>query len=401
MNDYFESGVDETTDAENISRVFGELDTSQRSPLLRLLGPPKASRSVTFARYFTIWAITVVVTYAIPLLWIMFTQETLLERSDRLLLPYFMDVNIAMMCLVSTPVLLALHLRERFLIPSTISSLAEEGVAACSTSTAKAFTEKWTRRFAKTNFWGLWSGLIAAAICSYLGYLAVLDFHGLGWQTVGEAPGSLNGPGVYNIFIQLGVFWFVLSQHVFRMIATIVMLRDFSRTCAVTIQPLHPDGVGGLKPIGILGLHNQLIVGMIGINIGTMFITFGFLGQEAPLFVGVACGVAYVLIAPFVFVGPLIPFRPHMLREKRRFLKTISRQFDADLSQLFSKLDSDEVGSAKLEKLEKLSQIHKSISALPEWPFDASTLRKFLAVLISPIFSVFISWLFAKIVERG
>ena len=177
------------------------------------------------------------------------------------------------------------------------------------------------------------------------------------------------------------------------------LLASYARNCAIRVIPLHPDGAGGLKPIARVAIHNQLVVAATGMNVGTLFVVLQMVESNAPVWLGVAAGVAYVTLAPLIFVGPLVPFRPHMLRRKAVYLQRIANQFRRDLAALLHHLGDDAASTAKLGKLRRLAEIHDTIAGLPEWPLDTKTIRRFAAAFLTPGVSVLLSWGFKKIVE--
>lgn len=123
------------------------------------------------------------------------------------------------------------------------------------------------------------------------------------------------------------------------------------------------------------------------------------IGGGSVLWLGFLEMMLYLIVAPAVFVGPLIPFRPHFLASKANYLRSIANQFKSDLDHLNGRLIEDQETIKRLEKLERLSCLRNRIEALPEWPLDTSTISRFGAVFLKPGLSVLIAWIFKNIVE--
>ncbi len=178
-------------------------------------------------------------------------------------------------------------------------------------------------------------------------------------------------------------------------------MASYAKSAKISINPLHPDKVGGLKPVARLSLQNQWTVAILGVNLGTVFIIIQILGVGSAVWIGALAAVVYVIVAPIVFVGPLIPFRPHLLRGKADYLQKIADQFKDDLDAVLGRLRQDQASIRKLEKLDRLSRIHERISRLPEWPLDMATIRHFGAALLTPGVSILISLLLKKVLKGG
>ena len=117
------------------------------------------------------------------------------------------------------------------------------------------------------------------------------------------------------------------------------------------------------------------------------------------LWIGLLAAVAYLFVAPVVFLGPLIPFRPRLIEAKSAYLTKIGSPIKRDLDNLLDRIDSDPETNNKLERLERLSIVNDRIARLPEWPLDTTTVQRFTVVLITPGISVLISWVLKMAIE--
>jgi hypothetical protein len=158
--------------------------------------------------------------------------------------------------------------------------------------------------------------------------------------------------------------------------------------------PMHPDKAGGLQPVGRLGLRNQYALTACGLNIvAAMAVVHIFLnGQYNHLQIGLLIGaliVAYLILGPAIFMGPLLPFRQGMLRSKAQLMSKVALRLRIKLDDLYARMASGEITAEDEESIQRLRRLDAVIDELPVWPFDAPTLRKFLTAYVLPIASSF------------
>jgi len=382
---------------EAVSEAFSELDTTRRSLIHAVCLPRGYRGGLTAAGYLVAYFVTVCITYGIPAVWALLTQDVLLKPRGAATLPYFLDLNIAAMCLVSTPLLLILILRESQLIPKTLAQLAGEGVVVGSKTGAVSLSVEAKEWFGKANVLSQIAGVALAAIMAGLWYPVGMSLHGQTWQTIGAPANSLNTGGWLFIFLQVGPFFFLLAQFLSREIATVILLHRVAARCEVTIKPLHPDRAGGLKPVSRIGLHYQGMVAAIGIHVGALLGALNLVsGRPFYSFIGVLALVAYSILAPLSFMLPLVPFRRHMVRAKHADLQRIAQRFEVELDRILARIDSGDVSGEELDRLRQIRGIHDTVAEFPEWPFDVSTLRKLGATFITPALSLLLSWLLGR-----
>ncbi len=256
------------------------------------------------------------------------------------------------------------------------------------------------------------SGALTAVVLAK-NYMLAMDKHGQYWTSAGADPGELNPEGWWFLLLQLAPFWFVTIFQYIRVFAGISLLSAYAKLATeypgqplLDINPLHPDRVGGLQPVARLGLQNLMLMAVATVTLGT-FISVYF-GSTVAVAIGpwlrYAPVAAYVVVTPIVFFGPLFPFRRHLLECKRKYLHLIAERFKADLDATLDGSDgaheADE-DSRRLDRIERLTQIHERIDRLPGWPLDITTTAKSIAVLVSPAIGVVIPWLFEIAAKNG
>jgi hypothetical protein len=174
---------------------------------------------------------------------------------------------------------------------------------------------------------------------------------------------------------------------VVRSAGMVVILRRLLRKAEVSMLPLHPDGCGGLRPVGRLGLRNQYALTVFGINVILFgYVTAEFTGRTGSMQALLALGAAaYVLVGPMVFLGPLLPFRSGMFEAKRHLLQPVSTRLRNELARIEENLSDRPITKDDEELIDRLQKLGDMIDALPVWPFDARTVRHFLTAYVLPL----------------
>jgi hypothetical protein len=164
----------------------------------------------------------------------------------------------------------------------------------------------------------------------------------------------------------------------------------------IRVRPLHPDGAGGLSPLGNLTLHFSYLISVIGISLVLSAITrslrvtqtIGFLFQPDT----VAGLIAYAIISPVVFFAPLAVAHHYMEDAKKRFLLKIDEKFGLLFSEIQASLNSD---SDKLilrkKRFKKIKALHAMVKSFPVWPFNVENVTRFITTYLLPILLVLIA----------
>ena len=154
----------------------------------------------------------------------------------------------------------------------------------------------------------------------------------------------------------------------------------------INIIPFHPDKCGGLSSIGSIALRNQYLLTVLGINI--IFLVWFSLTVSTSAFLSfliVAAIVVYLVVGPIAFMGPLLPFRAAMAREKVRLSRVVSDKIVARLNTLIDDDPDKKVSVEDEEQLIRLQTLAEMVGKLPVWPFDATTLKRFVTSYILPV----------------
>ncbi len=176
----------------------------------------------------------------------------------------------------------------------------------------------------------------------------------------------------------------------------IVWFRRLFSKFTIRVRPLHPDGAGGLSPLGNLALRLSYLISVIGISLVLSAITrnlkvtqsFGFLFQP-DIIAGL---IAYAILSPVVFFAPLAVAHHYMEDAKKRFLLQIDEKFGLLFSEIQASLNSD---SDKLilrnKRFKKIRSLHAMGKSFPVWPFNIENVTRFITTYLLPIILVLIA----------
>ena len=78
----------------------------------------------------------------------------------------------------------------------------------------------------------------------------------------------------YVYLLCIILLYAVIIFYVTRVILISLFLRKLAACAPLQILPLHPDGCGGLRPVGWLGLRNQYTLTVLGINLVVLVVVW-------------------------------------------------------------------------------------------------------------------------------
>jgi len=153
----------------------------------------------------------------------------------------------------------------------------------------------------------------------------------------------------------------------------------------IRLTPGHPDGAGGLKPIGDFYLYQSLIATLPTIFLAVWVLVFSLAGRS-PLvadqgsyldqYVGLL--LAAILIQVLAFFLPMIPLRRSMVTQKQDALaQVVRRWFDAADQRDQLRLLRGQAWESAAQRLEQLTERYQEIEKTPNWPIDPSIRRRF------------------------
>jgi len=177
---------------------------------------------------------------------------------------------------------------------------------------------------------------------------------------------------------------YAISLGVFRTIIAGRIFREFMDE--VFLHPLHPDKVGGLKPLADYSMRITWAIIVFGITGALIEISTLLRDQSGEgLFVH-GTFLIYLLVAPIVFFYPLSIAHRAMKTAKQNFLLEISKQFNNIIAHTRLEIQNDKFDlEDEVSKIDQLKMLHEVGSAFPVWPFDTATLRRFSLSMLTPL----------------
>lgn len=298
-------------------------------------------------------------------------------------LTFLHDWNVAFTFVISMPLMAYYTASDQGLLHDALLQLIKDGVLRIGDDASKKFRTVWERRFRRGNLicqaLGIGAGL---GLACYI--YAVYSQPVIGYWIIRH--GRLSALGWCYLYC-VAMFYALIGFYVFRSINIIRFLHALVLESEITLIPFHPDRCGGLRPVGTLGLRHQYMLTVFGVNVSLLaFFSFACLGQHPWLsrMVMAAAG-AYVILGPFVFFGPLFPFRNGMLKTKTELMSTVSRRLLQELERVRHNAQSGTITKEDEELIDRLRKLGTLIDELPVWPFDARTVRKVIVAYVLPI----------------
>jgi hypothetical protein len=177
------------------------------------------------------------------------------------------------------------------------------------------------------------------------------------------------------------------------------------------LQLLHPDGCGGLSDFSEYAVTGAALVVPAGVLVSTVVITATAqqtLMTAYPVWVML---IAYVILAPTLLLLPLYAAHRAMVRTREAALLSIATVYDREYQRVTEELSKKTSASnraapaaaaqrstmeaSQQEALEHLEQIkrhyERTAGDFPTWPLNTSVVRRFAAVVLSPIVPALIS----------
>jgi hypothetical protein len=249
-----------------------------------------------------IWA-SALVTWLPLLVMAKILEIPLLQPSGSVRLPFLRDWNVAFMLLFTLPMVTAMLLGDHALLIRALRTVQREETVNVEPSVATALVARWNARFGLINTYGLTLALVLGVVVAMLNH-RVYSPESVGhWMAVEGEPTYAG----WWFLACVAAFYTLTAFYVVRSLAIWRFLRELAQKSTVRPLPMHPDGSGGLRPIGEMGLRNQYLLTAFGINLFLLALTSEtYLGYSIHLNALVTlAGVAYVIIGPVVFGAPL------------------------------------------------------------------------------------------------
>jgi len=242
----------------------------------------------------------------------------------------------------------------------------------------------------------LWRWLwIAWMVVSVLVFQVVLPLCGI--YTFGWANQPYDHPCAFVFGTIWALFWnSLIANCLWYVLAigftTFPIVKRYADRDQLWIVPNAPDGQGGLSPIGAVAFGITAVLGSAMVLVSVWIFVFGL---NSAAFVG---GGSWSILVTIAFFWPLWSTHDAMRRAKQAELERVGLLFRREYELLPATAEltnrptlpiEDGKLTARLDMMAKLEHLHAAVMAMPVWPFDVATLRKYLLLIGIPLLSGF------------
>lgn len=216
----------------------------------------------------------------------------------------------------------------------------------------------------------LWTVFVVAVFLTNLSFLESLGVTGLG------------DPALF-VYVLFALWWGILTGIGFHgAIVTVLCIRAVG-DLDLTIDPLHPDGLGGLSTIGYFSIRATIMI-----SVGSFAFPLGFAvasegNFQSIVYVGVVCYIGVILgsfIYPTLYVNRRAQaIREAILDEKRSQIKELKQQMsvnsaEGELSELETQL-----------KIQTIREDFRQYERVSLYPLSISILTRLASSILLPI----------------
>lgn len=305
---------------------------------------------------------------------------------------FFADPNVLCMFFVTLPTILLLTATDDRALQDALKRIQRDGILVLPDVKTGQLQLRWRARFRLLNVTGAGLAVVTgAAAADGVYHVFARHYAAFTWWA---APNGRFLPSGYMFLFSVLLFFALVAIYLVRVGSLSLLLRDIVEHAELHMLPGHPDRCGGLRPIGRLGLRNQYALTVSGFNVAVLALEFHYLfhvdfdqpGDARSLVVLFAIvAMAYVLFAPVVFLGPLLAFRDGMKRAKDQLMSEVAQRLRLELQRFREQVPDGTITKEDEDRVDRLRKVGRIIEELPVWPFDASTLRRFITAYAIPI----------------
>jgi hypothetical protein len=208
---------------------------------------------------------------------------------------------------------------------------------------------------------------------------------------------GLTPAGLLAFFIQWFLLYFIFIFVSKTLLFIYTLYEFFSNSCFdVKLDPLHFDGVCGLRRIAKIDTQQAFILFLLGVYLSFKVID-KLIVQDQNLFSDVGNPIllgGFAFLAPFMFFLPLASAHIKMEQAKDRFLIPISDKI-SQLTREITDVQNNKDSTQYLSILKEIEGLHLLYQRkIPVWPFDLKSIQGFFGLVIMPLVPVLIPLVF-------
>jgi hypothetical protein len=215
-------------------------------------------------------------------------------------------------------------------------------------------------------------------------------------------------PSQYRLWIRL-IYLLIYSPLIYGALLTLVRFmlgllysHRLFRQFKLQINPLNPDGAGGLSHVGTMLVVSVLVAVLLGAASAGMIIFNISLGLNPfTRAETIALGIIYLVFTPLLFAIWL--WAPHqaLLEARQEAMLPLATEYLRATEQALPVLEeSAEAIKAKTERLVEIKRQYDLVrDTYPVWPLPDQTLKRLVATASLPALSPFLSGLVVRLGE--
>lgn len=264
---------------------------------------------------------------------------------------------------------------------------ASEIVAPGQDELLREMATKYERRFAR--YWWVvvvpWTALVLMVFFVSDGYLA---------------SQGITSPVAYWSYFGFFTYWGIFSGLGFHGgITTVLAIREFAETVELSIDPLHPDGLGGLSQIGHFAIRTTLILSTGALALPLSFQLAAEIGLSEPVYLGVGL---YVVLIAGIFLYPTFrvnqraqALRESILDEYRTRIREMESRLDDQMEEVESDAALRENQTLQME-IQRVRREFGDYRNVQLYPLSIGILIQLLSSLLLPILFILFEMMLAQ-----
>lgn len=225
-----------------------------------------------------------------------------------------------------------------------------------------------------------------------------------GWMVSPQEPGTFlhifsirgtqpNLAGIWHLAVFAPVACYLILLAARLIVVFACLCAELAGDRELAINPGHPDGTGGLKPVGQVALFLSVSWFVLGVDLAG--ITANELMKAGPVLGGsigssnlhlqVILWCLYLTVGCMLFFLPLLPLRARMAAAKRQYLLDLlcllavaERSHQETVQKVAFRPNS-------LQGQVALNALIQQASDMAVWPFDKKTFVRYTSLLLSPL----------------
>jgi hypothetical protein len=226
-------------------------------------------------------------------------------------------------------------------------------------------------------------------------FIVQLESNALHWARVGGIAAGISILGAFAIVLSQDFFWprallgiceaigaYIAGTYLGRMACYGQLSRQLKRqSVEVVVQPMHVDGVAGLKPVGDFYFYQAMVVAIPAIFLAVWWFLFPIWPRDYSHWEDAYLVLlsAAIIVEILTFFIPIWGFHLIMVQAKANWLEEADR-LSTEISQLRKYEDTergDDFRKSTAALIEDKTDCYWAIENMPTWPVDIKTKKQF------------------------